>query len=82
MPMSSHLQLVARQRNRIPHLIGVALLATPLILGSPWAFLPLTLTVAVVLLRTALEDRTLHAELDGYHAYAGRVRYRLFPGLW
>jgi protein-S-isoprenylcysteine O-methyltransferase Ste14 len=57
-------------------------LATPLILGSRWAFLPLALTVAVIVIRTALEDRTLHEELDGYRLYAGRVRYRLFPGLW
>jgi protein-S-isoprenylcysteine O-methyltransferase Ste14 len=28
------------------------------------------------------EDRTLLAELDGYQAYASRVRYRLAPGLW
>lgn len=57
-------------------------LATPLILGSRWAFLPLALMIAIVLLRTVLEDRTLHEELDGYRVYAGRVRYRLFPGLW
>jgi protein-S-isoprenylcysteine O-methyltransferase Ste14 len=29
-----------------------------------------------------LEDRTLQAELEGYGEYAGRVRYRLFPGVW
>jgi protein-S-isoprenylcysteine O-methyltransferase Ste14 len=32
--------------------------------------------------RTALEDRTLQEELDGYKAYAERVRYRLLPGIW
>lgn len=32
MPLSSHLQLSVRQQNRIPHVIGVALLATPLLL--------------------------------------------------
>lgn len=35
-----------------------------------------------VLRRTAEEDRTLRAELDGYAAYAAKVRYRLFPGVW
>ena len=35
-----------------------------------------------VIVRTALEDRTLRAELEGYEAYAARVRYRLVPGIW
>jgi len=33
-------------------------------------------------IRTALEGRTLQKELDGYREYAGRVRYRLIPGIW
>jgi protein-S-isoprenylcysteine O-methyltransferase Ste14 len=57
-------------------------LATPAFLGSSWAYLPACLTAAVLVIRTALEDRTLQAELDGYITYAGRVRYRLLPGLW
>jgi protein-S-isoprenylcysteine O-methyltransferase Ste14 len=32
--------------------------------------------------RTALEDATLRRELEGYAAYAQRVRFRLFPGVW
>jgi len=32
--------------------------------------------------RTALEDRTLQAELPGYAAYAQQTRYRLIPGIW
>ena len=57
-------------------------LALPLLLDSFWAFLPAFLTAGVVVLRTAKEDRTLHEELQGYLDYSGRVRYRLFPGLW
>ena len=41
--------------------------------------------VALVLLlvvRTALEDRTLQAELAGYADYARQVRYRLLPRVW
>ena len=34
------------------------------------------------ILRTALEDRTLQAELSGYTGYARQVRYRLLPGIW
>jgi protein-S-isoprenylcysteine O-methyltransferase Ste14 len=32
--------------------------------------------------RTAQEDRVLREQLDGYAAYARKVRYRLFPGVW
>jgi protein-S-isoprenylcysteine O-methyltransferase Ste14 len=54
----------------------------PLILDSLWAFIPAALTVSVVLVRTAAEDRTLRAELPGYAEYARKTRYRLLPGVW
>lgn len=57
-------------------------LATPVFLDSPWAFLPAALLSLVLVLRTALEDRTLRQELEGYEEYAARVRYRLLPGIW
>jgi protein-S-isoprenylcysteine O-methyltransferase Ste14 len=56
--------------------------ATPLILGSVWAFVPTALTLCAFFVRTALEDRTLREELDGYQAYAQQTRYRLLPGVW
>ena len=34
------------------------------------------------LYRAVTEDRVLRAELPGYAAYAGRVRWRLVPGVW
>jgi protein-S-isoprenylcysteine O-methyltransferase Ste14 len=58
------------------------ILSTPLLLGSCWAFVPALLSIAGVVVRTALEDRTLRTELPGYADYARRVRYRLVPGLW
>jgi len=58
------------------------LLATPLALGSLWALTPGGLAALLMVVRTALEDRTLLEELDGYRDYAGRVRYRLLPGIW
>lgn len=57
-------------------------LSMPLILASRWAFVPATITILVAVVRTALEDRTLQAELAGYAEYARRVHYRLAPGLW
>lgn len=57
-------------------------LATPFMLGTLWALIPVGLTAVVYIIRTALEDRTLQEELDGYREYAQRVRYRLLPGIW
>ena len=59
-----------------------AYLATPVLLDSIWAFVPAFLLVGVLILRTALEDRTLQEELPGYREYAGKTRFRLIPGLW
>ena len=58
------------------------IISTPLLLGSAWALIPAWLAVIGIVIRTALEDRTLYAELPGYPEYAGRVRFRLLPGLW
>ncbi len=55
---------------------------TPLILGSWWALVPAALFSVTIVVRTALEDRTLREELPGYQEYARRVRYRLVPGVW
>ena len=38
--------------------------------------------MAVLIARTALEDRDLCAGLPGYLAYTRRTRYRLLPGVW
>lgn len=69
---------------RHPGYVGMMLsyLATPLALGSWWSLLPGLLVVGLLVVRTALEDRTLRARLDGYEAYAQRVRWRLLPGAW
>ncbi len=57
-------------------------LATALVLGSLWALIPGGLLSLLMVVRTALEDKTLQNELDGYQGYARRVRYRLLPGVW
>lgn len=57
-------------------------LVTPLQLGSLWALLPAACIVPAIVVRTALEDRTLQLRLNGYADYARRVRYRLLPGVW
>jgi protein-S-isoprenylcysteine O-methyltransferase Ste14 len=57
----------------------VWLLATPVALGSVPALAPAGLVAAGIVVRTVLEDRTLHAELPGYPEYAAKVRWRLLP---
>ncbi|MGB5932272.1 MAG: isoprenylcysteine carboxyl methyltransferase, partial [Anaerolineae bacterium] len=60
----------------------ISWLATPLALGSLWALIPAGLVMCLMVVRTAIEDKTLLEELDGYRDYAGRVHYRLLPGVW
>ncbi len=69
---------------RHPGYVGGLLLygASPLALASLWTALPTMLLVGLFLYRTAREDQTLKAELEGYRDYAQRVRYRLLPGVW
>ena len=54
----------------------------PLLLDSVWAWIPAALLVVVMVIRTALEDKTLQTELPGYKEYAQKTRYRLLPGVW
>ena len=54
----------------------------PLALGSLPAALAALFGLAIMVLRTALEDRTLHTELPGYVDFAQQTRYRLIPGVW
>ena len=69
---------------RHPSYIGSILswICAALALGSWFALVPVVLIAATVVVRTALEDRALQAELEGYREYAQRVRYRLVPGVW
>ena len=61
---------------------GLAFLATPVLLGSLWGLIPALGTLALIVVRTSLEDRMLQDELPGYRGYAARTRYRLIPGIW
>lgn len=56
--------------------------AMPVMLGSLWALLPTLLGLALLVIRTYWEDRTLRRELTGYTEYARHVRWRLLPGVF
>jgi protein-S-isoprenylcysteine O-methyltransferase Ste14 len=72
------------QYVRHPGYVGAILyeLAVPILLASRWAMLASGVSVGLLVVRTALEDRMLQAELAGYREYALRVRDRLLPGVW
>ncbi len=69
---------------RHPGYAGMILfeLAISTLFASWWAILAGGLCALLLTIRTALEDRTLQAELAGYVDYTHQVRYRLLPGIW
>ena len=69
---------------RHPGYVGAILftLAMPLMLGSWWSLIPSAAAAILYVIRTALEDRTLQAELPGYAEFTQKTRYRLLPGVW
>jgi protein-S-isoprenylcysteine O-methyltransferase Ste14 len=69
---------------RHPGYLGVGLftLLAPIGLGSYWTLIPGGLMALLLVVRTALEDRTLQEELEGYAEYAQQTRWRLLPGIW
>jgi protein-S-isoprenylcysteine O-methyltransferase Ste14 len=60
----------------------LALPGIVLALGSIWTIIPATIAIIISIMRTELEDRTLIEELEGYHDYAQRVRYKIIPGIF
>jgi protein-S-isoprenylcysteine O-methyltransferase Ste14 len=69
---------------RHPMYIGVSILMLllPVALGSLYTLIPMAFALLCVVVRTHLEDKTLHRELEGYEAYAQKTKYRLIPGIW
>jgi protein-S-isoprenylcysteine O-methyltransferase Ste14 len=69
---------------RHPGYVGYILmvLATPVALGTLYA-LSMSLIVGILfIIRTALEDKTLYRELEGYKEYSEKVKYKLMPFVW
>ena len=69
-------------RHPMYTIIIALFLAFPVALGSRFGLIPALLLVVLLVIRTRLEDRTLHAELSGYSEYASKTRYKLLPGIW
>ena len=69
-------------RHPMYTVVIILLFAVPVALGSRYALILSVFLTLLLILRTYFEDRTLHAELEGYPDYAKCTRYRLIPGIW
>jgi len=59
-----------------------AQIGIPVYFNAFWGLIPAVGLIAIIILRTALEDKTLQEELSGYSQYARKTKYRLFPLIW
>ena len=69
-------------RHPMYTVVIILLFAVPIALGSRFALIFALFLTVLLIVRTYLEDRTLHTELAGYPEYARRTIYRLIPGIW
>lgn len=69
-------------RHPMYTVVIILLFAIPVALGSKYAVILSTFLTVLLIVRTYFEDRTLHAELEGYTDYAKKTHYRLLPGIW
>ncbi|MFW9970949.1 MAG: methyltransferase family protein [Candidatus Odinarchaeota archaeon] len=51
-------------------------------LGSLYSLIPSALGIVGLVIRTILEDKKLHEELEGYKEYAQKTRKKLLPLIW
>ncbi|NMA31405.1 MAG: isoprenylcysteine carboxylmethyltransferase family protein [Candidatus Methanofastidiosa archaeon] len=57
-------------------------LPLPFVFGSLLSFIPVSVMISLVFIRTYYEDRVLQGGLEGYTRYCQRIKYRLIPLVW
>ena len=57
-------------------------LVTPVVLDSLYGIIMSGIVTVIIIIRTALEDKTLRNELNGYKEYSEKIKYRLVPFIW
>jgi len=69
---------------RHPAYLGsiVQSLGFPLLFGSLWSIIPISISIILIIIRTSLEDRTLKNELKGYPEYSKKIGYKIIPYIW
>ena len=68
---------------RHPGYLGMStsMLGSVFLLDALYGLACLAPYLVLIVIRTALEDRTLQAELPGYAEYAAHTKFRLIPGM-
>jgi len=69
---------------RHPGYLGmvIANIGFPLMMGSLFSIIPVIITLALLVIRTKLEDKTLVNELSGYREYTRKTHNKLIPKIW
>jgi protein-S-isoprenylcysteine O-methyltransferase Ste14 len=69
---------------RHPAYLGsiIQALGFPLLFGSLWSIIPISLSIILLITRTYLEDKTLKNELKGYIEYSDKTRFKIIPYVW
>lgn len=69
---------------RHPGYLGMIIswLGFPIIMGSFYSIIPVTVAIILLIFRTYLEDKMLTEELNGYKEYKQKTNYRLIPYIW
>ena len=69
---------------RHPMYLAVLLMyiATPLVLGSYYALIPMISLPFILISRINSEEKVLSEGLEGYSEYMDRVKYRFIPFIW
>lgn len=69
---------------RHPAYLGsiIQALGFPLLFGSIWSIIPISLSIILLITRTYLEDKTLKNELKGYIEYSDKTRFKIIPYVW
>ena len=69
---------------RHPAYIGsiIQAIGFPLLFGSLWSIIPVSILIILFITRTSLEDKILKNELKGYKEYSEKTKYRLIPFIW
>jgi protein-S-isoprenylcysteine O-methyltransferase Ste14 len=57
-------------------------LGFPLLFGSLWSIIPISVLITLIIIRANLEDRTLKNELKGYLEYSDKTQYKIIPFVW
>lgn len=60
----------------------ISIVGFPLVMNSYWSYIPVIISVGILMLRAYLEDGFLKAKLEGYRDYALKTRWLLVPGLF